>query len=145
MHLPVSEMPTSSKLLTILAGKLFDPYTGSLSTDKVIAVSQETGLVIGVQSLSDFPSADILLKDPGVIDLREQTVLPGFVDVHVHCKCQTTADPLHEFLNVHLVFLHPYSEVSWEDQVTRETLTERTVRATVHARRTLMAGFTAVR
>ena len=44
-----------------------------------------------------------------------------------------------------IVFLHPYSETSWEDQNTRESLVERTVRATAHARKTLMAGFTAVR
>jgi len=46
---------------------------------------------------------------------------------------------------MHTVFLHPYSETSWEDQVTRESLAERTIRATVHARKTLMAGYTAVR
>lgn len=43
------------------------------------------------------------------------------------------------------VFLHPYAEVSWEDQLTKESLVERTVRATVHAKRTLMAGYTTVR
>lgn len=43
------------------------------------------------------------------------------------------------------VFLHPYSEKSWDDQLTRESLAERTVRATVHARKTLLAGFTTVR
>lgn len=43
------------------------------------------------------------------------------------------------------VFLHSYTETSWTDQVTRESLAERTIRATAHARRTLMAGFTSVR
>ena len=43
------------------------------------------------------------------------------------------------------VFLHPYAETSWKDQLTKESLVERTVRATVHAKRTLMAGYTAVR
>ena len=43
------------------------------------------------------------------------------------------------------VFLHSYSETTWEDQVTRESLAERTIRATAHARRTLMAGYTTVR
>lgn len=43
------------------------------------------------------------------------------------------------------VFLHDYGETSWEDQVNKESLVERTVRATVHAKRTLMAGFTTVR
>jgi len=49
------------------------------------------------------------------------------VDVHVH------------------LFLHQYSEKSWQDQLTQESLAERTVRATVHARKTLLAGFTTVR
>ena len=44
-----------------------------------------------------------------------------------------------------LVFLHAYSETSWDDQLTKESLVERTVRAVNHARRTLMAGFTTVR
>lgn len=44
-----------------------------------------------------------------------------------------------------LVFLHPYSEASWSDQVTRESTAERTIRAVNHAKTTLMAGFTTVR
>ena len=44
-----------------------------------------------------------------------------------------------------LVFLHAYNETSWDDQLTKESLVERTVRAVNHARRTLMAGFTTVR
>lgn len=44
-----------------------------------------------------------------------------------------------------IVFLHSYAETSWENQVNKESLVERTVRATVHAKRTLMAGFTTVR
>lgn len=43
------------------------------------------------------------------------------------------------------VFLHPYSEVPWDDQVTKETVVERTIRAVNHARATLLAGFTTVR
>ena len=43
------------------------------------------------------------------------------------------------------MFLHPYAETTWEDQLTKESLVERTVRAVVHAKRTLMAGYTAVR
>lgn len=44
-----------------------------------------------------------------------------------------------------IVFLHPYAETTWDDQLTKESLVERTVRATVHAKRTLLAGYTAVR
>lgn len=44
-----------------------------------------------------------------------------------------------------VVFLHPYAETPYTDQLTKESLVERTIRATLHARDTLMAGFTAVR
>jgi hypothetical protein len=50
-----------------------------------------------------------------------------------------------EILNYSPVFLHSYGETSWDDQVTKESLVERTIRATVHAKKTLMAGFTTVR
>ncbi|KAG5716567.1 hypothetical protein E4T56_gene16229 [Termitomyces sp. T112] len=62
-----------------------------------------------------------------IIDLLHLTILPGFVDTHVH------------------FFLHSYEETSWNGQVTKESLPERTLRAGVHARKTLMAGYTTVR
>jgi imidazolonepropionase-like amidohydrolase len=41
--------------------------------------------------------------------------------------------------------LHPYNEVSWNDQVLKESRAERVARAVVHARETLLAGFTTMR
>ncbi|NWO67902.1 amidohydrolase family protein, partial [Escherichia coli] len=55
------------------------------------------------------------------------SLLPGLIDLHVH------------------LFLHPYNETSWNDQVMKEPLALRTARAVAHARATLMAGFTTVR
>src|SRR5207247_3216455 len=43
------------------------------------------------------------------------------------------------------LLLHPYNETTWEDQVLKEPLAVRVARATVHARNTLLAGFTTVR
>jgi imidazolonepropionase-like amidohydrolase len=43
------------------------------------------------------------------------------------------------------VFLHPYTETVWNDQVAHESLALRTARATNHLRNTLMAGFTTIR
>jgi imidazolonepropionase-like amidohydrolase len=62
-----------------------------------------------------------------VIDLKGMTLLPGFIEGHSH------------------LFLHPYNETSWNDQVLTESRAERTARAVVHAKETLMAGFTTVR
>ncbi len=62
-----------------------------------------------------------------VIALPGLTLLPGLIEGHSH------------------LLLHPYSETSWTDQVLNESLAERVVRATVHARATLMAGVTTTR
>ncbi|KAJ7100812.1 hypothetical protein B0H15DRAFT_462023 [Mycena belliarum] len=111
----------------ILAGRLYDPYLLQLVPNQLIIVSRQTGLVHEVSTFSPTSVSQTLLDDPDTIDLRHLTVVPGFVDAHVH------------------FFLHSYAETSWVDQVTKESLAERTVRATVHARQTLMAGYTAVR
>jgi len=62
-----------------------------------------------------------------VIDLKGVTLLPGLIEGHSH------------------LFLHPYNEVKWNDQVLTESRAERTARAVTHAQATLMAGFTTVR
>jgi imidazolonepropionase-like amidohydrolase len=62
-----------------------------------------------------------------IIDLKGMTLLPGLIEGHAH------------------LFLHPYNETSWNDQVLTESRAERTARAVVHARQTLLAGFTTVR
>ena len=62
-----------------------------------------------------------------VIDLPGDTLLPGLMDIHSH------------------LFLHPYNETLWDDQVLKEPLAYRTLRAGVQAKATLMAGFTTLR
>lgn len=61
------------------------------------------------------------------IELPEMTLLPGLIEAHGH------------------LFLHPYNETSWDDQVLKEAEAYRTLRAAVHARDTLRAGFTTLR
>lgn len=61
------------------------------------------------------------------IALPGLTLLPGLIEGHSH------------------LLLHPYNETTWNDQVLREPLAYRVVRATVSARDTLMAGITMVR
>lgn len=62
-----------------------------------------------------------------IIELPGCTLLPGLIEGHSH------------------LFLHPYNEMPWNDQVLKESRAERVARATVHARNTLLAGFTTVR
>ncbi|MCU0356137.1 MAG: amidohydrolase family protein [Cyclobacteriaceae bacterium] len=55
------------------------------------------------------------------------TLMPGMIEGHSH------------------LFLYPYNITDWDTQVLKESDSYRTVRAVVHARNTLMAGFTTVR
>src|SRR5215469_13891820 len=65
--------------------------------------------------------------DATVIDLPGATLLPGLMDIHSH------------------LFLHPYNETAWNDQVLKEPVPYRTLRAARQARATLLAGFTTLR
>ncbi len=62
-----------------------------------------------------------------IIDLPGETLIPGMIEGHSH------------------LFLHPYNETLWDDQVLHEPLALRTARAVVHAEKTLDAGFTTER
>src|ERR1700733_12339011 len=51
-----------------------------------------------------------------IIELKGMTLLPGFIEGHSH------------------MFLHPYNETAWDDQVLHESRAERTARAVVNAK-----------
>lgn len=68
-----------------------------------------------------------LPKEAITIDLGDAMLLPGLIEGHSH------------------LLLHPYNETNWDDQVLKEPRAMRIARATVHAEKTLMAGFTTVR
>ena len=65
--------------------------------------------------------------DARIIELPGETLMPGLIEGHGH------------------MFLHPYNETSWDDQVLHEPLALRTARAVAQAKATLMAGFTSER
>ena len=62
-----------------------------------------------------------------IVYLENMTLLPGLIEGHSH------------------LFLHPYNETPWNDQVLKESPAYRTALATAHARQTLEAGITTVR
>jgi imidazolonepropionase-like amidohydrolase len=66
-------------------------------------------------------------RDATRIELRGTTVIPGLIEGHSH------------------LFLHPYDEARWDDQVLREPLGQRMARAVANAAATLRAGVTTVR
>lgn len=74
------------------------------------------------------PSSQISVpKEAKVIKLPGTTLLPGLIEGHSH------------------LLLYPYNITDWDTQVLKETDSYRTARATVHARNTLLAGFTTAR
>jgi len=89
-----------------------------------------TGWVVLVKGNRIAEAGAMTFKLPSntrVIEMKGTTLLPGLIEGHSH------------------LFLHPYNEVSWNDQVLTESRAERTARAVTHAQATLLAGFTTVR
>lgn len=66
-------------------------------------------------------------KETQVINMVGMTLMPGLIEGHSH------------------LLLYPYNITDWDVQVLKESDSYRTVRATVHAKNTLMAGITTVR
>jgi len=74
------------------------------------------------------PSAQVTAPADALrIELPDMTLLAGLMDIHSH------------------IFLHPYNETLWDDQVLKEPVAYRTIEAVNHARDTLMSGFTLLR
>jgi imidazolonepropionase-like amidohydrolase len=85
-------------------------------------------LVRGARIAAVGPRAEVRVPAGTTVrELRGTTLVPGMIEGHTH------------------LFLHPYDEASWNDQVLKESLSLRTARAVNHARATLMAGFTTAR
>lgn len=84
-------------------------------------------IIISGNRIVDIVPVDDINDTTKVIMLEGMTLLPGLIDAHSH------------------ILLHPYNEVSWNDQVLKETRAERILRARNHLKATLMAGFTSLR
>src|SRR5215471_9494632 len=105
-----------------------------LKPDRVFDANGETthaGWVVLVQgdSIAAVGPADAVRAPQGAetIALPGLTLLPGLIDAHSH------------------IFLHPYNETLWNDQVLKEPVGYRVVEAVLHARNTLLQGFTTLR
>jgi len=101
--------------------RVFDAVSDQAHEGWVVLVSGPRITAVG-------PATEVKAP-PGTrtIELAGMTLLPGLIDAHSH------------------VFLHPYNEASWNDQVLKEPLAYRTIAAVRHCERTLMAGFTTLR
>jgi len=117
-------------IAAILNAQQADKYI-LLKPDRVFdGETMQTGWVVLVKNNKIEQAGAMMFKLPAgteIIELKGMTLLPGLIEGHAH------------------LFLHPYNEMSWNDQVLKESRAERTVRAANHAKATLMAGFTTVR
>jgi imidazolonepropionase-like amidohydrolase len=116
---PVPRAQPGAQAYLLKPRRVFDADAGQLREWVV--------LVRGERIEAAGPASAITPADAQTIDLPGLTLVPGLIDAHSH------------------VFLHPYNETSWENQVLKEPLALRAARATVHARDTLLAGFTTIR
>jgi imidazolonepropionase-like amidohydrolase len=100
-------------------GKLIDTKNGKVLTNKTIVVSSKTIASIEDGFVKPENSEDI------IIDLKDKTVMPGLIDMHVHIEGQLSPKR----------YIEPF------------TLNEADVafNAQNYAKTTLMAGFTTVR
>ena len=64
--------------VAIRAGRLFDSKTGAVLTDQVLLIDHERIVRIGSSSQIHIPHG------MRVVDLSEQMVLPGLIDLHTH-------------------------------------------------------------
>lgn len=120
-------------ILALAASLLAVPATAETLLLKPARVFDGTAMHEGWQVLVEgdrIAAAGPSLAAPpnaSVIDLAGATLMPGLIEGHSH------------------LFLHPYDENLWDDQVLHEPLALRTARAVVSAERTLKAGFTTER
>lgn len=108
----------AQEVFYLTADRLFDGE--KMWTGKAVLVKGNKIMAI-VEKSSPIPSG------AKVLDFKNATLLPGLIEGHAH------------------LFLYPYNITDWDTQVLKETDALRTIRASVHAKNTLMAGFTSVR
>ncbi|MDE2149419.1 MAG: amidohydrolase family protein [Gammaproteobacteria bacterium] len=109
------------------ASYLLEP-AAVFTADDETAHRQWGVLVTGNRIAAVGPAANLNAPADALrIELPGATVLPGLMDLHSH------------------LFLHPYNQTPWNDQVLKEPVPYRTIEAVQHARATLLAGFTTLR
>jgi imidazolonepropionase-like amidohydrolase len=116
-----ARIQNAARITLLRPARVFDAEDGKTHEGWVVLVKDERIAAIG-------PAAQVIVPEGAqTIELSGMTLLPGLMDIHSH------------------IFLHPYNETLWNDQVLKEPLAYRTIRAVRHCESTLMAGFTLLR
>jgi imidazolonepropionase-like amidohydrolase len=109
-----------TEVVVLKAARMFDGRGDTTVPNGVVIV--ESGRITAAGSGLPVPAG------ARVIDLGDATLLPGFIDAHVHLTGESSED---------------WYRAAVEGL--RRTVAEKAIRSTEYARRTLMAGFTTVR
>jgi imidazolonepropionase-like amidohydrolase len=113
--------PSPAESAVLRPARVFDGTGAPAHEGWIVVVTGPTIAAVGPASQVQVPAG------ARTIDLAGMTLLPGLIDAHSH------------------IFLHPYNETSWNDQVLKEPLAYRVIAAVLHCEHTLMAGFTTLR
>jgi len=103
----------------LLADRVFDGEV--IHEGWAVIVEGDKIIAAGPRTTVKEPAQSIRISYPN------STLLPGLIEGHSH------------------MLLYPYNITEWDTQVSKESDSYRTARATVHAKNTLMAGFTTAR
>jgi imidazolonepropionase-like amidohydrolase len=116
----VDQQPAIRPLL-LVPQRIFGTADGASHENWAVVVSGRKITAVGPRAEVHAP------PDALTLELPELTLLPGLMDVHSH------------------IFLHPYNEALWDDQVLKEPVAYRSVEAVNHVKDTLLSGFTLLR
>ncbi len=111
----------SQKTTAIKCGYIFDAVNGRLQQSQVIVVKGNV-----IQSVT--PAVSFTEKTDTLIDLSNYTVLPGLIDAHTHVLLQQDV-----------------TTQEYADQLLKESIPYRTLRASRSAKIALENGFTTIR
>src|SRR5207244_13297789 len=115
------EPPIGKGSVAVKAARLIDGTGASPITNAVIVVTDNKITAAGSANSVNIPA------DAKVIDLGEVTLLPGFIDAHTHLIGRVLGDPEGD-----MALVRDYDSFG-------------AILGVMHARDTLMAGFTSVR
>jgi len=115
-----TQLPQPSRPLLLRGAQVLAPEGGAWQRADVYV---RDGKIVAVEPAL----AGERVRDAEALELTGLHLVPGLIDLHTH------------------LLLHPYDETKWDEQVLKESLELRTIRAVVQARATLEAGFTTIR